>query len=349
MSSAAVNQFSALPNSAGAGGSAVEAYSGYVFGENLDLWIAGAGGHTNSSDNRVVMYDLSKNVPTGWDLKKASSTVVQSNVPYYSDGLPVSTHTYDYSFWCPAVRSIIRFGAFGIYETGFGSNTIDGFNVDTNQWAAAGTYPKTRGTNWANDPYNYGATQDKSTGNILWADNGSIMMWVPGQSTFTAKSATSVGLVRFPNCWDSARNAIFSLAWADGQAAGSGVTCWHTANPSSSTPTRRAITFNASAAFTQFQADQPAYAGMDYDALRDKFYFAFGTSGGVSGPLRIYEITPNSGTTWDMAIYTPTAGNAGSVSTNGLNGRFKYVQRGGIGGFVVMTDKPNGLYFLRTT
>jgi hypothetical protein len=348
MSSAVVGQWAALPNSTGAGGAAVDAYSGYVFDDDLGLWIAGAGGHQDSSDNRVVKYDASVDVPTGWVVKKASSTVVQSNVPYYSDGLPVSTHTYDYTFWSATLRRIIRFGAFGIYSTGFGSNTIDGFNVDTNQWDPAGTYPYTNGgSSWDNNPHNYGAFQDKNTGTILWADGGSVKTWVPGQSSFGDKG-TTVGIVRFPQCWDALRSANFGLAWGDGQDSGSGVTAVHTATPSG-TPVKRTITFNSSAAYTQFMSSTPAYAGMDYDIIRDKFMFVCGASGGITGAPRIFEITPNSGTVWDMAIYTPAGGDPGTISSNGVNGRFKYVRKGSVGGFVFMSKSSSGLYFLRTS
>jgi hypothetical protein len=59
------------------------------------------------------------------------------------------------------------------------------------------------------------------------------------------------------------------------------------------------VTINASAAYTQFQADAPTYAAMDYDPDNDRFLFYCGQGAGAG---RVYVVTPNATNAWDMSI-----------------------------------------------
>ena len=63
---------------------------------------------------------------------------------------------------------------------------------------------------------------------------------------------------------------------------------------------RSTISFNASAALTQFEADTPSNASMVYDQDGDRFLFWDGVTG------RLFQITPNGTTTWDVSIVTTT-------------------------------------------
>ena len=56
---APLDAFIAIPGSEGAGGAAIDAYSGFTLREDTsELFILAAGGHGDSSDNRVVSLDL---------------------------------------------------------------------------------------------------------------------------------------------------------------------------------------------------------------------------------------------------------------------------------------------------
>ncbi len=59
------------------------------------------------------------------------------------------------------------------------------------------------------------------------------------------------------------------------------------------------ITINDGPALAQFKSDLPTYAGMDYDPDNDHFLFYCGQAGGEG---RVYVVTPNATTTWDMSI-----------------------------------------------
>lgn len=120
------------------------------------------------------------------------------------------------------------------------------------------------------------------------------------------------------------------------------------------TGTGTAITFNASAAYTQWLSDQPVYAGMDYDPVNDCFLFYTGqsySSGAVTAnvPTRIYKITPNSGAAWDMSLLTVTGNTPANVVSGGagINGRWRYIPA--LGGFYCQPAANTAGWFLRTS
>jgi hypothetical protein len=346
MTNAVIGQYTLMPNSIGSAGAAANIYSSFVIDDGLRLWIAAAGGHHDSDDNRVVKYDASVDNPTGWVVANPASVTKQEDVAYYSDGKPTSRHLYDYMVYSPELRRVLLIGAQGAWGLPLGFNTIDGFNVDTNQWDPAGTYPYTYGTALASSGGGaWGTIRDPNTGAIYFANQSVVKKWTPGQAT-VGNVGTSIALARFPNAFDTSRSAIFGLMWGDGQNSGSGVAASQTLDVSGGSPVKRTITFNASAGLTAFQSNAPAYAGMDYDVINDKFVFASGAVLG-SGAPRLYQITPNESTVWDIEVLSP-AGSPGNVVNGGVNGRVKYVRRGSVGGFIISFDSNVGYFFLRT-
>lgn len=350
MSSATVNQWAAaLPNSAGAGGTKVNTYSSFCLDPvTLDILIAAAGGHEDW-DNRVVKYAAGVNSPTGWELLKATTPLGQviDDAAYNADGAPMSRHTYDWMVFVPSLRRIFLVGLFGTYSHASAANTIDAFNVDTGQWDPAGTWPYTYGSVLTNLAGTGGVFLDSDTGMLFWDTK----RWNPAVGGAPTDLGAQTTPSRMTNAYDPSRQAVFGLQFGNGWASGSGVVAQQTLNPSG-TQVKRTISFNASAAFTQFQSDQPGNAALTYDRLRDRFCFAYGAtkSGGyaLGGPLRLIEITPNAGTTWDMTLLSPSGSVADVAGTSGPCGRFKYIERGGIGGYLAMPDAASGLYFLRT-
>jgi hypothetical protein len=254
-------------------------------------------------------------------------------------------------------------GDYGTYPHGSSKNTIDGLNIDSNQWELPGTFPLAGNATTLTSSSGIVAGSfcyDPVARKAFWGSDGTYWYWTPGAATKSAHPSQSAMtyLRRFPNRWDPLRNAFFGIEWGDSQGASSGVTASQIINPSSATPTARSITFNASAAYTQFQNDEPAYPGMDYDVLRDRFvFFAAGTysNGGIAtfDPFRLYEITPNSSSVWDMSTVTINSGGVTPVDTpssgSGVNGRFRYVSRGGVGGFLYLPNQSSSLYFFRTS
>jgi hypothetical protein len=85
---------------------------------------------------------------------------------------------------------------------------------------------------------------------------------------------------------------------------------------------------------------------MDYDAANDRFVWYDGR-GAQAG--KIFTITPNGTTVWDMAVLTTTGATLPATNGGGLNNKLTYVDFGAVKGFVLMPNASAGCYFLRTT
>jgi hypothetical protein len=158
-----LNEIFEIPGTAGAGGAQVDAYSNIAIQRSTSTVFAGlCGGHSDSSDNRVVSLDLRADSPT-WVLRKAASTVPVENVNYYPDGTPSSRHVYQHVHVIEQLNRLMFFGM----RFGYGGGTpvsgqVDGFNLTTNEWDPAGT--------WASVPAagsNFGFIQKPSTGEVF--------------------------------------------------------------------------------------------------------------------------------------------------------------------------------------
>ena len=332
-----LNEWFTIPGTSGAGGAAATAFSGMALRDDTsEIYVAAAGGHNDSSDNRVVSLDLRQDAPT-WVLRIAPSTSVQIDVPYYADGKPSSRHTYHTAHWVAGRNRVMLSGSPATYGSPSYFDDVVGFNVTTNTWDAANTF--------ANVPVSsYGAARDNN-GNILsvlgwrkWSqatDTYSALMSPPGNETTQ---------VRFPWAYDSSRDQWFGLAWADGQGFTSWGSTLRAVKISNTGLTQVSVTFNSSAALTQLAADQPVYAGMVYDVGNDRFLFY---ASGAGRQSTIYVVTPNAGTTWDVSILSLGGGSVTptTVDVAGILGRFRYVPQ--LNGVVALTTIAANLYFMR--
>jgi hypothetical protein len=210
---------------------------------------------------------------------------------------------------------------------------VDGFNLTTNTWDPAGTWPDIGG---GSSQVNGGAFSDID-GNA-WTTNGQRKLNVATKTWSTPLTQTSVG-VRYPWVRCDARNMVFGLCHGGGWGGGSGIGDINAVRQVGNVQTQ--ITFNPSAALTQFAADQPAEAGMAYDEVNDNFMFMAGNPAG-----RSYIITPNDTTVWDMAIHVPAAGSAAfTPATAGIQARIQYMYSG----FVVLSNNGEKMKFIRTS
>jgi len=330
-----LNTWFEIPGTSGAGGAAVEAYSGMALNDRTsEILIAAAGGHNDSSDNRVVSLSLAADAPS-WTLRLAASASAAQNVAYYADGAPTSRHTYSTEHFVPQINRLMLFGVPVAYGSAWAFAKVDGFNLDTNKWDPAGTWPDMPAGYYA-------ATQIRSTGEIV--STGVKKKWSPVDRQWTDFVTNPSGdPVRWPITFDPRRGQLFSLQWGDGQGY----------DPQRLVASRVplgsgqqiAVSFNPSAALTQWLADKPTYAAMDYDPDNDRFLFYAG-QGGAAG--RVYVIQPNDGNTWDMSLL-----NAGGVKVaaspdngSGVHNRLRYVPA--LRGFVLLARASSNLYFLRT-
>lgn len=339
-SAAAVNQIVTIPGTTGAGGAAVDAFCGWVYRPGTKtIYIAAAGGHNDSSDNRVVALDLRTSSP-GWvTLKASTGSDLVLNQAYQPDGTPSSRHTYHYHRWSEQQQRVMLMGCYAPYGPGVPTFMyVDGFSLATNTWDAEGT--------WSNPGVFSGlyANAHEAGGDSwsLWGSN--VRKWTASTATWSTVTITTAGnAIRFPWAWDSLRNQFYGLAIGDSQGSGTDV---RSTRMVGTVQTTIAFSAGSAAALTSFQSGDAQYPGMDYDAANDRFVWYDGR-GAQAG--KIFTITPNGTTTWDLAVLTTTGATLPATNAGGLNNKITYVDFGAVKGFVLMPNASAGCYFLRTT
>jgi len=298
---------------------------------DCEIVLAAGGGHSDYSGNEVTSIDLAQDAPA-WVLRSAASTSTAMDVPYYSDGKPSSRHTYWSTTWnAQRNRLMLHYSRF-VYGSGVSFTASNGFNLDTNTWDAQGT--------WSNG-YSVGCADANGDCYAMGVGYFALNKWTAATDTWSTLATFADAINVNPVCYDSSRAHLFALAWGDGQG---------NASPAISAirivgTTKSTITFNPSAAVTQFQTDEPIYSAMEYDPVNDQYLFYEGAAGSTS---RVYVIKPNASTVWDMSIMTLGTGSVvpDPAVRGGVFSRFKYVAA--LRGFVLMSAGTSELYFLRT-
>ena len=337
LAGAAVGQWISISGTSGGGGAPIDAYGGLALA-GTKLVSACNGGHASGLDNRVVSIDLAVDSPA-WTTLMAASSSTTGDVAYYSDGKPASRHVYQSIHYLPTKNKILLSGFRFGYPSGDGFLNMDAFDLGTNTWdGVVPGSPGTSGSGYAPIQSAFFGSSVDGSGNV-WSFWG---QWKYTTATNTwAQQITTAATngVRYPWAYDSLRDQMFGLCYGDGEGYGTpGV---YAIKQAATGAVQTQITFNTSAAYTQFQTDAPVYAGMDYDPNNDRFLF-YGDDGTTTG--RIYIITPNSGSVWDMSIMTVT-GTPSACANSGPIGRWRYVPA--LKGFVLAATTASNLNFIR--
>ena len=332
----ALNEWFPISGTSGAGGAPLNDYSGFGLTTDGKIAAGAAGGHGGSRDNRVVVLNLLSDAPT-WSVLNTASSTAPDDVAYNPDGKPASRHTYHSTIYVPYFDRVMLFGVRFTAPSAYTFEKVDGFNVSTGAWdGVVPGRPGQSGSGYADNlPGYYGAAID-GTGNV-WSTGG-LAKYSPSSNTWSQPvTSPAPNGVRYPWAWDSRRQQMFGLCWGDGEGYNADVRAIKQVGSS-----QTQVTFNSSAALSQFMADRPTYAGMDYDGDNNRFLFFSNDH-----PTRIYVITPNDGNVWDMTLLTLGSGSVALPSTSApLVSKFRYVPQ--LKGFVCMPDAAQNLYFIRT-
>lgn len=347
--SAPLDAWIPIPGTANPAGLALDSFCGWAYrADTGEIFVLAAGGHLDGFDNRVSSLPTMSDAPA-WVVRNAASPSHGSDTEYNPDGKPSSRHTYATTHWVPAINRLMLIGCRFPYGPGVTTqDAVDGFDPDTNTWDAAATYPNIAAGY-------YGAGRD-GNGNILsmW---GRRLYTFPGGSISGTTAASSGTDVRSAWAYDSKRDRMFGLAWGDGEGFATGASPERRArlvNTASMDAAQQVVTFNASAALTQFDADGAntsgagsllQYGHLDYDPINDKFLYLAGI-GAAAG--RLYVITPNDTLTWDMSIAVDGPGgvNLPQTGTGGLQNKIVYAPA--LGGYLCMPTQSSTVYFRRT-
>lgn len=325
-----------------------DSYSGFSVTDEGEIITAVVGGHTDGANGEVWSLRTKDNAPA-WRKRRNAPDPTPYFQPYFEGGEPAPRHTYWSTFYVPSKRRVFVVGCYSVPGTGNESfPTIDAYNIDTDTWDPPGTYAYLSLTGYegpVDGVYsklhgsNQGAMIDAD--GVVWTVSATMCYDTNTNIVSAGASGDLSGVTRGPWVDSPERGYAFGLCYGDGQGTtvGLGVNAWTRAG---SIVTKR--TFNASAALTQFIADVPQYAGMDYDPVHDEYWFYEGR-GAKAG--RFYVITPNGSNAWDMSIRTFPGAAIAASPDSGIVSRFRYVPF--LRGFIMLPAKDHGLYFIRTS
>ena len=352
----ALNKLVVIPGSTAAGtpaaNSGIFAYSGLtVKRDTSELFSVANGGHSDSADNGVYSFGpkgvgLMADSPT-WIQRCAPTPSPVQNILFQSDGKPTSRHSYDRHHYAAGKIHVI--GGTGLHGTAVDDNTYRyEYDPASDTWGAPVTF--TGG---------YGAGVDHANGLIFRA--AAIQTWNPLTDTLGPAPTLNGTQIRFPLIVANDIGIAFCLQFGNGFTSSS--TAMQASKITLGTRIQSTITFNASAAYTQFLSDalipnpldgnpSSVVPGMDYDDANGVFYWYQGQAGQVNN---LYVIRPNSGNVWDMSLFSFASGSVTMTTCvpSGLCGRLKYMPllKGIViyptGGALAFANQP--MYFLKTS
>lgn len=338
---------------------ALEQYSGVAWREDseaVEIFSGVAGGHAAGRyvvNNEVYTLRLDVASPA-WVLRRPASEAsgwdsTGRTSAYMPDGRPASRHVYCDAHWSADQRAYLVGGMY------WGNDGVDYPVMDAfvpagdtaGDWARAGTFPQ-RPTGAgghlmmlsAYDPTTgafYATT--RADGAFLYKFDARNKVW--SRITLSGTGQPNLG----GNAFDSRRGRIFSLSNTAWFVPAAGVRST-VIDPGSGVGTT--VNFRASAAWSDFQANASKFVlnALTYDAWHDCFYFYNGDSYGLTGQTqKVYRITPNAGSTWDMD-YLPIQGGVVPASSgdSGVLTKFKYVQQLNA---IILAVAGQNLYYLR--
>lgn len=144
---------------------------------------AGTGGHADWSGNEGYSCDLLSENPV-WTLlgMPSANADVRTDVSHYADGRPTSSHTYYALHGDPSRNKIFRLGVGSAWGSGnFQPPNVDAFDLDTNLWDAALT--------WPSHPealsYAQAQAQNPVTGDVYVVGNTKLWRFNMGAGTWT--------------------------------------------------------------------------------------------------------------------------------------------------------------------
>ncbi len=285
------------------------------------------GGHNDYSGNEVDVWTLETNTP-GVAQVRAPSASVTANVSYYGDGKPTSRHSYygvTFDETTGSGRVLLWNGA-NWSTTGSFHTAGDAYNLNTNDYSAAGTMPSVP-TALANLGGGFACCADHRNGNVyFWGGFDIYKYTVIGNTMTTISTSSGMNGRNSASAFDTTRNRFFIV--------GGDTSVHHTFDPATNTLTNRTLSGTAAA---NVSAVLPG--GMGYDPTLDAFILRPGGAGGTT-----YQI--NAGTFACTAI-TTTGGTSIPATQNGPYNKALFCPN--LGGIFYCPDYSTNAWFLRTS
>ncbi len=282
----------------------IDAWSGGAKSATGTLMYVHGGGHSDSANNGVYAFDFSGTTrPVGWTVTISSTGAIRANTSSYSDGKPVSVHTYD-GMITGTNGFLYRFGG-AEHINGFFITAAFKFNTNTNTWSQISSLPGGSGFTWPISLYD--STSQKVL--VAAANSFEYRIFRLGDDSYSSVKSWPSGATA-----DGYHCGAFDTSRSRGVFFGSGSNQLVTVNWTAETATIS----------SQAISGLPSMAGPScfYDQAADR-YWVFGGPPGSSGWTTIYEINPSTFAVTPHALSGDAIGRSSSMI--GSFGRFVFM------------------------
>lgn len=193
--------------------SGIFGYCGATYIGNT-LYVAGNGGHLDGAANGAHSCNAAADSPA-WNTLRDPTATVRQNFSHYADGRPSSRHTHDGIIGID--DRIFLIAGYANYGNGnFATDDVDAFNLGTNDWDVAGTWPPTPGTAAGNAASPVCRDTD---GNVyVWSLLGSCPLYKRTKASGGTWSEISTGhsiIYTSPMAYDPGRNRLIMVDGAN--------------------------------------------------------------------------------------------------------------------------------------
>lgn len=305
----------------------VDAWNGFAIDtRDSSIYSVANGGHYDYGGNEVNRIRLTDNAPA-WTEPRPATPVAQmiGNVTHYADGRPTSRHSY-YGVVLNEQRGrAMVLGGSRWGDAGNALPVVDGFNLATNDWDTARTYPDTPAS--FHQAFGWALVEKKMTGDIYMVASRSVSRWSNATNSWSKLLDTPLLYGQYAaSALDTKRNRILV---AGGEVNDRGVY-------DIATNTVQTITFTGPNAADMSGGNGN---GMVYDPGLDAYLLRKAGAGAT-----IYRINAQT-----FSVDTlPTAGGAPvPAATNGVWRRFLYVPQ--LKGVVYFPTYGGNFWFIRTS
>ena len=303
--------------------SKVIAWNSFVIDpRNATVYSPANGGHWDYAGNEVNSIRLSEAAPR-WTELRASTAVsaIRESVTHYADGRPTSRHSYYGATFNPIRNRIMMIGG-SRWGNGFIFGAMDGFNLASNDWDGARTFPDA--PNGAVALPETAFVENPSTGDIYAFGSYSVFRWSSASNAWsTLASGISIYGFEAASAFDTRRNRILVVAGQGDR---------HLFNVSNNSV--QSVAFSGASSGLSGSG-----SGMVYEPWLDAYLFRRSAGGST-----VYRINAQ---TFAVDILPVTSGGSIPSATNGVYRRFLFAPT--LGGVVYCPDYDSNMWFLRTT
>jgi hypothetical protein len=303
----------------------VAAWTGFaVDTRDSSIYSVANGGHMDYAGNEINRIRLSDATPRWSEPRPATPTSqVVMNASHYADGRPTSRHTY---YGTVVNESRNRAMVFSGARWGDGASlfNLDGFNLASNDWDSARTYPDAP-SSYVGSANGQATVGHRATGDVYAFANYNVLRWSNASNSWSRLLANAPMYGQYAaSAVDTRRNRIFVVGGNGDDHAIYDIASNTAQNVTLTGPNAGALSGDGN--------------GMVYDPNLDAYLLR--TAGAGSTVYRI------NAQTFSVDTLPTTAGSGVPAAANGVWTRFLYLPQ--LKGIAYFPTYDGNFWFLRT-